>query len=323
MYEIYELGSLTLQLFPALKSHVSVADFCQTEATLEFNALQGLPDTDLTLFKLSFPGFSFEAFFQGRRLFIRRNGLYQHSEQVRGYSPAHVAMQWGIDSIGCGVAPLTGDSNQMNKHMRSVRTPLTVPPVELHRMLRAHNLLVGTAYKSADDVFATVLDCLSFCEEDIRRYGGERHVWGKGGDPARPLDEPDISRFVASFLAAHGASRNFDVSCEPVAGSGNVDLWVVAPVINAGLAKIAIEAKKAESTKLVEGFSRQLPAYMARLKAQHGIYLVYWLKSATYPHPTQTSYAELEIDMLHPLPRPPGVRSVALDLSIAATPSRL
>lgn len=322
MYTTHSLGPLTLQLFEQMKTHVSVADFCATAATVEFAANDGLLEGDLVLFKLAFPGFELEARCREGTVFIRRNGLYQHSEQIRGTSRLHVAFQWTVDSIGCGVAPWTSDWAVMNQHMRMVRTPHTVPPLELHRMLRANSLLVGTAYKSADDLFATVLDCLHLAEEDIRRFGGERFVWGKKGDSSRPLDEPDISRYVASFLASYGAARNFDVSCEGTAGNGNVDFWIVAPVTNAGLAKVVIEAKKADHANLAQGFSVQLPAYMNRLKASHGIFLVYWLKSPDYPYPIQGSYPELEIELLHPLPRAQGVRSVSVNLSRAPSPSR-
>lgn len=321
MYITHSLGALTLVLFEQIKSYVSVADFCATEATVEFAANNGFLESDLTLFKLSFPGFELEAKCREGMVFIRRNGLYQHSEQIRGTGRLHVAIQWTVDSIACGLAPWSDDRKVMDQHMRAVRTPYTTPPLELHRMLRANNLLVGTTYKTADDLFATVLDCLHLCEEDIRRFGGERFVWGKNGDLTRPLDEPEISRYVASFLASHGAARNFDVSCESTAGDGNVDFWVVGPVMNAGLAKIVIEAKKANHANLAQGFSVQLPAYMSRLKASHGIFLVYWLRSLDYPYPSQKSYAELEIEVLHPLPRPPGTRSVSLDLSRAPRPS--
>lgn len=322
MYVTHTLGTLTLQLLEQMKSHVAISDFCATAATVEFAANDGLLEKDLVLFKLSFPGFELEAWCQKGMVFIRRNRLCQHSEQIRGNGRLHVAFQWTVDSISCGIAPWTGDWNAMNTHMRAVRTPHTVPPVELHRMLRANNLLVGTAYKAADDVFATVIDCLHLCEEDIRRFGGERFAWGKKGDPNRPLDEPEISRYVASFLASYGAARNFDVSCESMAGDGNVDFWVVAPVEGSGLAKVAIEAKKADHANLAQGFSVQLPTYMNRLKASHGIFLVYWLKSPDYPHPTQNSYTELEIELIHPLPRAPGVRSVSIDFSRAPSPSR-
>jgi hypothetical protein len=322
MYTTHSLGTLTLRLFDEMKRHVSVADFCATAATLEFAANDGLLEKDLTLFKLSFPGFELEARCQEGMVFVRRNGLYQHSEQIRGAGRLHVAIQWSVDSIGCGIAPWTGDSSVMHRHMRAVRTPHTVPPLELHRVLRSHNLLVGAAYKSADDLFTTVLDCIHLTEEDIRRFGSERFLWGKNGDPSRPIDEPEISRYVASFLASHGAARNFDVSCEATAGDGNVDFWIVGPVMNAGLAKVAIEAKKADHANLAQGFSVQLPTYMSRLRASHGIFLVYWLKSPGYPHPAQSSYSDLEISLLHPLPRPPGVRTISVDLSRAPTPSR-
>lgn len=322
MYTTHTLGMLTLELSEQMKNHVSVADFCATATTVEFAANDGLLEKDLLLFKLSFPGFELEARCCEGMVSIRRNGLYQRSEQIRGRNRLHVAIQWNVESIGCGIAPWTGDWTAMGQHMRVVRTPHTVPPLELHRMLRANNLLAGTTYKSADDVFATVLDCLHLCEEDIRRFGGERFVWGKQGDPNRPLDEPEISRYVASFLASYGAARNFDVSCESTAGGGNIDFWIVASVADAGLAKVAIEAKKADHANLAHGFSTQLPVYMSRLRAQHGVFLVYWLKSPDYQHPNQHSYPELEIEVLHPLPRVPGVRSIGIDLSRGPSPSR-
>lgn len=321
-YITHTLGALKLQLLKQMKAHVSVSDFCAPTATIEFAANDGLLENDLVLFKLSFPEFELEAKCRDGMVYIRRNGLYQHSEQIRGTDRLHVAIQWTEDSIGCGIAPWTGDKTAMNTHMRAVRTPYTVPPLELHRMLRVNGLLVGTEYKSADDLFATVLDCLHFVEEDLRRFGGERFVWGKNGDPSRPFDEPDISRFVASYLASYGIARNFEVTCEGIAGDGNIDFWIVAPVAGAGLAKIAIEAKKADHANLAQGFSVQLPAYMRRLKASHGIFLVYWLKSPGYPHPRQSSYSELGIELLDPLSRPPGVRSVSIDLSRTPTPSR-
>ena len=323
MYTTHSLGELKLQLFNQIKGNVSVADFCSTASTVEFAANDGLLENNLILFKISFPGFELEAQCRDGMVFIRRNNQYQHSEQILGAGRLHVAIQWNVDSIGCGIAPWTGDLNSMNQHMRAVRTPHTVPPLELHRMLRANSLLVGTSYKSADDLFATVLDCLHMSEEDIRRFGGERFVWGKNGDRSRPFDEPNISRYVASFLASYGAARNFDVSCEPNSGDGNVDFWVVAPVENAGLAKVAIEAKKADHHDLAHGFTHQLPAYMDRLKASHGILLVYWLKSPDYPYPKSGCYSELEIEVLHQLPRQPGIRSVSIDLSRAPTPSRV
>ena len=119
-----------MQLFEQMKSHVSVSDFCATSATVEFAANQGLIENDLILFKLSFPGFELEARCRDGMVFIRRNGLYQHSEQIRGRDRLHVAIQWDMDSIGCGIAPWSGDWNVMSTHMRSVRTPYTVGPAK-------------------------------------------------------------------------------------------------------------------------------------------------------------------------------------------------
>lgn len=322
MYETRSLGQLKLELFAPMKGNISFSDFCAPAGTIEFAACDGFLDNNLVLFRLSYPGYELEARVRDGMVFVRRNGLYQNSDQYLGKDRQHVAIQWSIDSIGCGITPWSDDSSLMNLHMRSIRTPPTVPPQELIRTLRTENLLVNSAYPTADDLFTTVIDCLHLCEFDIRRLGAERFVWGKNGDATRPLDEPEISRYVATFLASHGAARNFDVSCESLAGSGNVDFWIVGPVKSAGLAKIAIEAKKADNAGYEQGFRVQLPQYMDRLGASHGIFMTYWLKSPAYPHPRYTSYAELETTVLHPLPRRPGIRSLSLDLSNGPTPSK-
>jgi hypothetical protein len=120
----------------------------------------------------------------------------------------------------------------------------------------------------------------------------------------------------------HGAIRNFDVLCEPVAGAGNMDFYIVGPTKDPGLARIAIEAKKADNPKLLHGLRVQLPEYMSRIGTDRGIFLTYWLKSPAYPHPAQESYAALEQEVLHKIDRPKGVRTVSIDLSIGLPPSQ-
>ena len=108
MYTTHSLGSLTLQLFEPMKSHVSVADFCATAATVEFAANDGLLENDLILFKLSFPGFEVVGQMQ------RGYGLHSPkwpvpAERTDSRSWAlHVAIQWTVGSIACGIAPWTG-----------------------------------------------------------------------------------------------------------------------------------------------------------------------------------------------------------------------
>jgi hypothetical protein len=61
---------------------------------------------------------------------------------------------------------------------------------------------------------------------------------------------------------------------------------------------------------------------MATIAATHGIFITSWLKSDGYPLPKQNSYAELEIEKLHPISRPPTVRTASIDLSNGPTPSQ-
>ena len=93
--------------------------------------------------------------------------------------------------------------------------------------------------------FSSVIDSIYCCQEDIRRHGGEKLFWKTVDKNVwHPINEPDISKGVATVLSIYGALKNFDVTCESVAGTGNIDFYVVAPVAD-GIGKIAIEAKKA------------------------------------------------------------------------------
>lgn len=320
--EVRQLGPIRLELFPMLKSQMTFSDFCTPVGTIDFKAHEGFLRNSLKLFSFTYGDFVFEAKISDGMVFLMRNGHYQHSEQYLDNGSCHVALQWTIDSVGCGVVPPEGSPTDMNHHLRAVHTPITVPPAEIVNILRKENLLYNAKYPNMDALFTTIIDSLHCCQEDIRRHGAERLFWNKSPEKNwKPLDEPDISRGVATFLSIYGALKNFDVTCEPIAGAGKMDFHVVAPVENS-IRKIAIEAKKADSYDLVNGFKNQLPIYMHRVGTDYGIYLVYWLKSADYPFPeAYDSYANLEIEKLHPVPRTPTMRTVGMNLSRELPPS--
>lgn len=321
--EIRQLGPIRLELFPMLKSQITFSDFCAPVGTIHFRAHSGFLRNSLKLFSMTYNDFVFEAKVRDGMIFLMRNGHYQHSEQYLGNGSCDVALQWTIDTVGCGVVP-PESSTDMNHHLRAVQTPITFPPSEIVNILRRDNLLSNAKYVNMDIFFATVIDSLYCCQEDIRRHGAEKLLWSKSSEKSwKPLDEPEISRLVASFLSVYGALKNFDVTCESIAGTGRMDFHVVAPV-DQSVRKIVIEAKKADSDELVSGFKNQLPMYMQRVGTDYGIYLVYWLKSADYPFPAAyDGYANLEIDKLHPIPRTVGIRTVGMNLSKELPPSML
>jgi len=319
--ETMKLGSVSLELFRTIKSQITFSDFCSPVGTIVFKALEGFLKSSLKLFSFTYDGFILEATVRNGMIFIMRNGHFQHSEQYLGDGSCQVGLQWNIDSIGCGIVP-PNSSSEMNYHFRAVRTPLTKPPAEIVNILRKENLLNNAKYDSVDAFYATVIDSLHCCQVDIRRHGAERLFWKKTTKKTwQPIDEPDISRGVASFLSIYGALKNFDVTCESIAGTGRMDFYIVAPVADS-VRKIAIEAKKAESNDLVQGFKIQLPAYMQRIGTDYGIYIVYWLKSPDYPFPAKhDEYALLELEKLHPIPRPVTMRTLGMDFSKEMTPS--
>lgn len=319
--EIRQLGPVRLELFPMIKSQITFSDFCSPIGTIDFKVHESFLKNSLTLFSFAYSDFIFEVKIRDGMVFIMRNGHCQQSEQYLGNGSCQIALQWTIDSIGCGIVS-PDSSTDMNYHLRAVHTPITIPPAEIVNILRKENLLNNAKYESMDAFFATVIDSLHCCQEDIRRHGAERLFWKKTNDKTwQPVDEPDISRGVATFLSIYGALKNFDVTCEPIAGAGNLDFHIVAPVADS-VKKIGIEAKKAESDDLVNGFKIQLPDYMRRIGTDYGIYLIYWLKSPDYLFPSSyNTCAELEIEKLHPIKRSMTVRTVGMNLSKETAPS--
>lgn len=318
-----QIGSISLEVCEELEPGISFTDFCCPSGTIEFNAYDGFLTRDILLFSFSYKDFIFQSKIKDGMVFVRRNNLYQHSEQVLDLTGCSaVAIQWDIESIGCGVKCPNSDKD-INYHIRSVRTPLTTPSREIVQLLRKNNLLDNESYRSINDLFMTVIDCLSLCESEIRRYGAERLFWKKDGGKYFPIREPDITTGVAPFLSSYGATRNFDVVCESVVGSGRIDFYITAPVVDLGIGKIAIEAKKADSNDLTDGLSKQLPEYMERLKTSFGILLVYWMKSFDYLYPSAGSYPLLEIEKLHPIQRATFIRTICLDLSRSNSSSQL
>jgi len=320
--EIRLLGPIRLELFPMIKSSITFSDFCTPIGTIEFKVHNSFLSNSLILFSFSYGEFIFEVKIQDGMVIIMRNGFYQQSEQYLGNGSCQVALQWNIDYIGCGI--VTPDSSSdMNQHLKAVHTPITIPPKEIVNILRKENLLSSAKYENMDVFLGTIIDSLYCCQEDVRRYGAERLLWKKvSANDLVPIDEPDISICLASYLSIYGALKNFDVTCESVTGLGNMDFHIVAPVKDS-IGKIAIEAKKAESKDLVKGFKNQLPIYMNRIGTNYGIYIIYWLKSPDYPYPVKyETFAELEIEKFHPIPRSETIRIVGMNFSREATPSR-
>jgi hypothetical protein len=101
MYEILSLGNAKLELFTLLKSQLSFSDFCSPATTIEFVAYDGfLKNNNLMLFRLVFPGYELEARINDGVVFIKRNGLYQHSERYVDNGRYQIAIQWDVGSIG-------------------------------------------------------------------------------------------------------------------------------------------------------------------------------------------------------------------------------
>jgi hypothetical protein len=121
-YKVRNLGAAILELHTSLHGLISFSDFCSSASTIEFDAHEGFLNNSLRLFRIAYPNFELEAKIEKGAIFIRRNGIYQHSEQYTGKDAVHVVCQWDIDSIACGIAPHPYTEDVMNQNMRAIRT---------------------------------------------------------------------------------------------------------------------------------------------------------------------------------------------------------
>ena len=148
------------------------------------------------------------------------------------------------------------------------------PQKEAYEFVNTHKLL-PLAASSEDEFNNCVESIISRFRLYVEEQGGYKLLWNdfskdsSNFDPV-PRDESAVQCLFFGIVSSYCQANNIDPSREVETGRGPVDFKFSSGHNYRAL----IEMKLAKSTKLKQGFEKQLPAYLKAQQIKHGYYVV-------------------------------------------------
>jgi hypothetical protein len=206
----------------------------------------------------------------------------------------------------------------------TIRTAPIFVPLTLLQWSRQYSLLKRLTYRSKEEFLGILFDAPQQAKQKIRSTNGHSLFWDRqrsGSTSPRlvPKREPEAMAGLTAFLQDQSTLSGFELIRESATGPGSLDLFVIAPLSAGGSVRVCVEGKNAHSRDIEHGVTDQLPAYMKRKQADHGIYLVLWYQCEAFPEPRED-----EIDLTLRLRRGKPFRNITVecfDLSLPRSPS--
>jgi hypothetical protein len=324
-----EIRTLGMRIFYAdILSIASEVDFTRDTQNIKFEALLHDVNRGGLLFDVDAPNYHSRAEFVNKKLVFSRNGvevslplgpLQTNVIFVSvGWSPTEIV----IDLRDYKLDPQGRAIGWNRRFELAAPTNFTVVPPLLRRFVLTRGRLDGNnRYDTAEDLLRTIINVLAFAEMDMRQHNTQKLMWTRGR-PSKPIPEPDATRFVGSLLSSYGNTLAYHVITEPRAGAGDLDIHISAITSLGAVAQVAIEAKKANSRDVVNGLQHQLPAYMASINADFGIYLIYWFRSSHFAEPSYSRFHDFQMGVINPTAYQGNIRVLGFDFSLAESPSK-
>lgn len=266
-----------LLIAPQFKGSITFHDLLSSEGTLTFTTNQISTKHDGLVFRLVSDSYNLQLAFGNESIIFQRNGavsvctlsdLKKVSEKLR------VILIWTYDSlvIDCGYSY---DARKVIK----IETEPFVPPADLIRWARLHDLLHKVKYVSELELRNTVYSLLQTVNMKISESDSYKSYWNITYEGNRivskePKRETEIQPLIHSMLSDICLVNGLDVIPEYKTGQGNIDFAFMGYVENIGNRKICVEFKLAHSKDLEHGLVVQLPAYMRVCGSQFGAYCV-------------------------------------------------
>lgn len=138
-----------------------------------------------------------------------------------------------------------------------------------------------------------------------------------------PKSEREIQPIIKSHLQPILEIKGIQISREIVAANGSLDYHCSYNIDN-NLNKVCIELKLAHNEKLLDGISKQLPAYMADEGTRDGLFIVLWFKNENFDEPSKyKNKNQLLIDLQNSVPDNLRIDVILIDCSQPTVPSKL
>lgn len=138
-----------------------------------------------------------------------------------------------------------------------------------------------------------------------------------------PKSEREIQPIIKSHLQPILEIKGIQISREIVAANGSLDYHCSYNIDN-NLNKVCIELKLAHNEKLLDGISKQLPAYMEDEGTRDGLFIVLWFKNENFEEPPKyKNKDQLLIDLQNSIPENLRIDVILIDCSQPTVPSKL
>ena len=288
-----------IEVSPAFKGVITVADLLTTEGTLQFSTNRNSVNEGGVLFQLIYDNFVFILSIQNSLIVFQRNevvSVLTLQEILDKNDEVMVFAIWTHETLTLHC--MAGKDDKRAK----VQTIPTATPLQLIRLARKNSLIPMEKYSTEEDLREKIHSCLMTINEKIREADAFKSFWnitysGNTIIDRKPKKEVEIQPLIHCFLSDQMLLSNIEVIPEHKTGEGNLDFLFIGYVEGQGMSRFCAEFKLAHSQDLNKGLLQQLPAYMSVSKATYGAYCVLNYKGGWFDLPGLPEEMALDIHL--------------------------
>lgn len=279
-------------LAPACAGQITARDLITARAVPLRLILQSYSDPAV-IFYIGGSQYSIALRILDNTLFLERCGEYVSCPLSRRNAEVRLNVVWTTDCLKLVVAHPSEAAGPSTVYTREIAASPTVPPIELIVWARQRALAPVQHHQTPQAFWDTASDAILQLEDKCISLNWHNAFWdihynGRKILSRTPKKEPDIQPTIHAALYDLALAKSYEINAEPLAGSGQIDFLLEAPLATGGIAKVCVEVKLAHSSQLFHGITSQLPTYMRSRGATFGIYLVLYFRCAHFDSPTET-----------------------------------
>lgn len=247
-----------------------------------------LEKTIFVALKIEKPEFTFMLSMQDGNLVFQRNGnISIHEAKEHNGKVVWIGFIWHPNGIKTFFRPSKDPKSIVSYE---IQTAFTLPPPEILHYARETNRIPTKTYSSVAEFSNQVIKAIQLAQIEINQTGVFTNFWDiakKGGKISQriPKDEINIHNSIHSLVFNYCLKNGINIEREKCTAIGDID-FVFSSVVNGKYVEIPCEVKKANSNDVIQGYEKQLPAYLDQIGAEIGIYLIVgfagdWVKGDT------------------------------------------
>jgi hypothetical protein len=336
-------GEGMISLAQQVKTMMAPLDFTATKGTITF----WIPYSQVGegksghIFRVSFPGYYFEAGFTENELYLQRNGhraaisfdTAENSQNMMNcylmWEPTKLSVIILDPTYGRSISSGADRIKEVEKRTKSIDTSATLPPNSIIEWARKLNILPVKIYESMEDFYQSVIIAIQSIDDKVSSTNMYNAFWDITYDRLRiifksPKRETDIVSTIHGLLFDAALLKNFQIYPEHPLASGRLDFLLSGYLRTGAIANACIEFKHAHSSDLYDGLTKQLPVYMRAKGCSFGIYCVLYFRGPHFDKPNETiPDMEYRLKNLVSSEGLTQINVIALDLSKPVPPSSL